>query len=350
MSTRWLCAALMAVVASGPVMAAETPAGTPAWVKVETTAPGTSGPPVRTHHAAIYDPVGYRMLVFGGRNSSGPLDDTWSLDLKTARWTAIPGDVKPPARYGHSAIYDPLRHRMVIFAGQKTGGFFNDVWALDLNQNRWSELQPKAAAGSVPAVPKIRYGSTAIYDPQRDRMVTFAGFTDVGRFNDTWAFDLKQEQWTDLSPGGTRPVKRCLLTSAYDRLRDRMIIYAGQMSGHLMDTWAFDLAKNSWTEIKSTPIPPGRFFSALVDQPEQRRAVLFGGQNSNLGALDDIWALNLDSDRWEALTPAGGTKPAARGGHSAIYDPVERRMVIFAGDGQETYADVWALTNLAPKP
>src|SRR5713226_7888061 len=140
---------------------------------------------------------------------------------------------------------------MVIFSGQKSGGFLNDVWALDLDQNRWSEITPKTAAA-----PPVRYGSAAIYDDRRDRLVMFAGFTDQGRFSDTWAFDLKGEQWIDLSPGGTRPVKRCLHTATHDELGDRMIIYAGQMTGNLEDTWAFDLEKNTWTQNKNSPIPP----------------------------------------------------------------------------------------------
>jgi hypothetical protein len=78
--------------------------------------------------------------------------------------------------------------------------------------------------------------------------------------------------------------------------------------------------------------------------------VLFGGQNSDLGALDDSWALDLDADRWEALTPEGENRPAARNGHVAVYDPVDRRMVIVGGEGDELYNDVWALTNLALAP
>jgi galactose oxidase-like protein len=345
MRAQWL---MLAVVAAAPwygglASANVTPPAALQWVQVQTTAPPTGGPAPRTHHGAIYDPVGQRMLVFGGRNQNGPLDDTWSLDLKTAQWTEIKSDPRPPARFGLTAIYDAPRHRMVIFSGQKSGGFLNDVWALDLDQNRWSEIQPKTAAA-----PPVRYGSAAIYDDRRDRLVMFAGFTDQGRFDDTWAFDLKGEQWIALSPSGTRPVRRCLHTATYDPLGDRMIIYAGQMTGNLEDTWAFDLEKNTWTEIKNTPIPPGRFFSALVYQPENRRGVLFGGQNSKLGTLDDTWALNLGSDQWEELKPAGAVTPPARNGHTAVYDPVGRRMLIFGGQNTDMYNDVWALTNLAP--
>jgi hypothetical protein len=351
MKRLYMAAVAAALISTGPVHAQENAAAASQWMRVETTAP-EGGPAARKHHVAIYDPVGHRMVVFGGRNSDGVLDDTWSLDLSTRRWSRVAGETRPSARFGATAIYDAPRRRLVLFSGETAQfSFLNDVWALDLEQDRWSELTPKtAAAGSPAKAPNIRYGGASIYDERRERLVTFAGFTNQGRFNDTWAFDLKSDQWIDLSPTGARPQKRCLLTAAHDALGDRMIVYGGQSAGHLEDTWAFDLARNTWTEIRNTPIPPGRFWSALVYHPEKRRAVMFGGQNNTLGILNDTWSLNLNGDRWEPLQPAGDTRPPARSGHTAVYDPADRRMLVFAGQGDEEYSDTWALTNLAPAP
>jgi hypothetical protein len=347
-----LTAILATVGAIGPARAQENAMSASQWMRVETTAPEGGGPPARKHHSAVYDPVGHRMLIFGGRSSQGVLGDTWSLDLATRRWTRIEGAAKPSNRFGATAVYDAPRRRMVLFSGETAQfRFLNDVWALDLEQDRWSELTPMTTADGAPArAPNIRYGGASIYDERRERLVTFAGFTDSGRFNDTWSFDLKMNQWIDVSPAGPRPLKRCLLAAAYDVLGDRMIIHGGQSTGHLEDTWAFDLAQNTWVEIKNSAIPPGRFRSALVYHPEKRRAVMFGGQNNNLGYLDDTWVLALDGDRWEPLSPAGDTRPAARSGHTAVYDPMQRRMLIFGGQGDDEHNDVWALTNLAPAP
>jgi hypothetical protein len=349
-----LCLAAIAAstLSIGSVRAQENAPAVAQWMRVETTAPQSGGPPARKHHSASYDPVRHRMLVFGGRSSEGVLGDTWSLDLATRRWTRIEADAQPSARFGATAVYDAPRRRMVLFSGETAQfSFLNDVWALDLEHDRWSELSPLTTAAATPAkAPKIRYGGASIYDERRDRLVTFAGFTDERRFNDTWAFDLKTNQWIDLSPAGPRPLKRCLLTAAHDALGDRMIVYGGQSTGHLEDSWAFDLARNTWTEIRNPTIPPGRFWGALVYHPEKRRAVLFGGQNNDLGALDDTWALDLDGDRWEPLPTAGDSRPAARSGHTAIYDPVERRMLVFGGQGDDEYNDVWALTSLSPAP
>src|SRR6185295_5321840 len=92
----------------------------------------------------IYDPPRDRMLIFGGSDALGrPFNDVWSLWLGSApRWERIVPDSFPPAaRFGHSAIYDPVRDRMIVFSG---GGFAtNDVWALSLGTRiLWNRLQP----------------------------------------------------------------------------------------------------------------------------------------------------------------------------------------------------------------
>jgi hypothetical protein len=49
-----------------------------------------SGPPsARQNAAAIYDPVADRVVLMGGRGSSGDLNDTWALDLSTLQWSRL---------------------------------------------------------------------------------------------------------------------------------------------------------------------------------------------------------------------------------------------------------------------
>jgi hypothetical protein len=44
------------------------------WLKL---LPGGTPPTGRIDHTAIYDPVGNRMVVFGGLGGSGMLNDVW---------------------------------------------------------------------------------------------------------------------------------------------------------------------------------------------------------------------------------------------------------------------------------
>jgi hypothetical protein len=90
------------------------------------------------------------------------------------------------ARQGHTAIYDPARDRMVVFGGTAAGSSFNDVWALSFaGSPGWTQLTP---AGTPPS---MRYGPTAIYDPVRDRMVVFGGQVGTNQYsNEVWALNF----------------------------------------------------------------------------------------------------------------------------------------------------------------
>jgi hypothetical protein len=88
-------------------------------------------------------------------------------------------------RYRHTAVYDPVRDRMVVFGGHGDFPFLNDVWALSLaGSPAWSELAP----AGIP--PSARDGHTASYDPVRDRMVVFGSSLD--KLNDVWALGWAQ--------------------------------------------------------------------------------------------------------------------------------------------------------------
>ena len=170
------------------------------WKKLSSSEEAGPTPPARALGTAIYDPLGNRVIVFGGRTGSTYLNDLWAFDLDSNSWVELVAQGTPPTpRRGHNAIYDPMAKRMVSRAGQGNGGasFFNDVWVLDLESHQWQDVSP-------PASPTPRYGSASVFDPVGNRLVSFAGFTDQGRFDDVQALDLQAQTWQDLSPPASR--------------------------------------------------------------------------------------------------------------------------------------------------
>ena len=77
------------------------------------------------------------MVVFGGTPSLAPPfgNELWALRLDSAStWTFLSpsSGTPPPARHGHSAIYDGGRERMVLFGGYDDSGFaVDDTWLSD---------------------------------------------------------------------------------------------------------------------------------------------------------------------------------------------------------------------------
>jgi hypothetical protein len=131
------------------------------------------------------------------------LHQEFPVQTDTQAWTDLtPSGTSPTSRRFHTAIYDPVRDRVVVFGGDAPG-VLNDVWALSLGGTpAWTELAPSG----IP--PSARYLHGAIYDPVRDRMVVFGGWDPSSR-NDVWALSLAgSPAWTLLAPTGGLPSGR----------------------------------------------------------------------------------------------------------------------------------------------
>ncbi|HKB17237.1 MAG TPA: kelch repeat-containing protein, partial [Planctomycetota bacterium] len=116
--------------------------------------------PILEGHIAVYDPRGKRMIVFGGmrvkivdkdEKEKTLEENTWALDLDRASsgygtWSILPieGD-QPKPRREHKGVYDPVRHRLIVFGGRQrsSSSFLNDVWALDLSSLKWREIETR---------------------------------------------------------------------------------------------------------------------------------------------------------------------------------------------------------------
>lgn len=288
----------------------------------------TSGitPSAREDGAITYDAQARRIYLFGGR-ANGTLNDLWSYSVDQREWTRLqPSGTAPGSRFGHTVQFDKRRQRVVVFGGQASG-FFNDTWAYDTQRNSWSQL-----AGSNGA-PNERYGHSAVYDEARDRIIVSHGFTDSGRFDDTWEFNLATNRWREISPASGRPLRRCLHHAELDPAGNQMYLYGGCSSGAgpcpQGDLWSFDLNTNRWTEITGGNKPPARQWYGIGLDLARRKLVIYGGSGGS-GFLNDTWEFDLDSRTWAAAN-IGGEQPAPRQRHEAVSTSDLGGTVFFGG-------------------
>jgi hypothetical protein len=318
--------------------------GSLAWNEL---APAGGPPPPRQFPSAVYDLAGRRMIVFGGSRFVSANEDievtdpVWSLNLDASpRWTPVGGDL-PPRRTHSAGIYDPLRNRIVLYGGFQAGGaspgtFYSDTWELALGISpRWTLLTP--AGGS----PGPRSGHSAIYDPVRDRVLVFGGNRAATRYSDVWELTLgPTPRWTQLATSGGPPPERTMHAAIYDSRLDRMVVYGGNGGLEILwDIWTLDLATNSWSELVPGTLF-GRVSPAAVYDVLHDRMVVMGGAPPG----DFVRAFPFSgTPDWIVLNPSGSA-PVYRTEAAAVYDTVAHLALMFGGSaGPLAMNDTWVL-------
>ncbi|HEY3971911.1 MAG TPA: kelch repeat-containing protein [Candidatus Sulfotelmatobacter sp.] len=269
------------------------------------------GPAARFAHTAVFDPVTKKMIIFGGQDSTTgtDLNDVWLVDTGTSKFVTStslsPTGSIPSGRFGHVSTYDPNTNRMTVFGGGtgRPGPCVNDAWILDAanGQNGTSTWIPISAAGAPPAA---RLHHTGVYDPNTNSLIVFGGSNcSTGYFNDVWVLsDANGESgsstWMQLAPSGTPPAARQSASAIYDPVNNVMTVYGGDAG------------------------------------------------SANFG---DVWVLSNANGSggtpvWTQLSPTG-TSPAPRSGQTATYDSTHDRMTIFGGFHlSQTRSDTFVLT------
>src|SRR5882724_981326 len=293
-----------------------------------------------------------------GRGAS--LNDLWVLANAngqggTPTWIQLtPSGGPPPARFRHAAVYDSVNNRMVIWGGDSTFGSLpdlTDVWVLT-NANgldrasglpatpNWTQLFPTGGPPTSGVSFPGREVSTAVYDSNTNRMVVFGGDAcDPCTFkNDVWVLTNANglggtPQWLQLFPTGGPPAPRTYHSAVYDAAGNRMIIFGGVApggigSGPLSDTWVLANASGVdrgtgtpttpvWTQLAPTgTLPPARGQQAAAYDAANNRMVTFGG-NGVAGTFNDVWLLDnangagVQTPAWSQILPIGAA-PAPR--------------------------------------
>ncbi|HEX7899381.1 MAG TPA: kelch repeat-containing protein [Planctomycetota bacterium] len=310
----------------------------PAW------SPLAAGPAPLFYTASAFDPGRRRMYVFGGQDDFLTSYNTLhvlTLDGTPAWFTITPANAPPSARFASSLIYDPLRDRLILFGGQIGTAAIAELWEFRITTLQWFPL----TASGIP--PSPRHHHSAIYDAGRARMVVFGGENGSLYAQDSVALSLPDAGaigWTTISVTGSAPKPRTRHSAVYDDTGRRMIIFGG-IDGNTgdgsflaQDTWSLDLQPSlvsTWTEITAAGPPGFREGHTAVWDSMNRQMVVFGGFDDSTIANAEVWTLSLENaGTWALLTPVSAAGDRAYG--AAIFDPVLVRMTFFGGVYDDT--------------
>ncbi len=295
-------------------------------------------PPARSDPVLVFTGDFNRLVLFGGRSAS-TLNDTWVYDLSANAWHAVTSTPAPDARYGAGAAYDFARKHVVIFGGQSTTRFFNDVWVFDVETEQWSKV---TTIGTAPAA---RSSMALAIDRPYDQLIIAQGATARGRTDETWTLALASKVWQNFSPP-SYPDARSQSGAVFDSNHHRLIVFGGMgtTGTALNDQWSLDPIAQVWRQFGTiTPGNPApRSGSTLVYDPISYYIFLFGGKTAG-GLSKEVWSLDPDNN-W--LSIGLGSGPSARSDHAAAWDSINHRMIVFGGLDANTKPlnDLWAFT------
>jgi hypothetical protein len=219
----------------------------------------------------------------------------------------------------------------------------------------WRRVAPVEGPAPLP-----RSAGTAIFDPIARRMVIFAGESDHGLLNDVWAFDLLTSSWSEVATTEAKPEPRLGANAVYDPNGHQMVIWAGQQGSRFFnDTWALDLQRLEWRDVSppSGSRPRARYGAGAVFDPLERAMVQFAGFTDLSQRFNDTQVFDLDSLSWKEVGPRrDSARPVMRCLLTAALEPASRAMIIHGGQRTGPLDDTWAFdlgtrqwTNLTPE-
>lgn len=291
-------------------------------------------PPERGSHNMAYDPHNEVSVLFGGSTSEGgyhSLGDSWLYSYSTNTWTELTLAVSPPSRDAHRMVYCNETNEIIIYGG----GSYTDTWSFDCATQTWSEVVTTSNPGA-------HWSHHMAYDPVENVIILFGGFSGEGWVgDDTWKFDCSTRQWSELNPS-TMPLARYGHVMVYDESIGQIVLTNGNTAyeGHQDDTWLYDTATNTWTEVSTTGTSGQLKWPGMVYDSTNERCILFGGQVGD-NPVDETMIYDAASETWTNAGPS--TSPSGRITPAMTFDSVNEVVVLFGGlgSGWVNLGDTW---------
>jgi hypothetical protein len=283
----------------------------------------------------VYDGADNVVLLFGGSNDSGLLNQTW--EFNGSRWTLLDPRTAPTPRWGAEMAYDASDGYVLLFGGyNSTDVLQNDTW--EFVGGSWTELTPRTAPP-----PGSANGDGMVYDGAEGYVLLYD--------ESTWTFHAGV--WTDISAtAGPGPATYIAENLADDATDGYVLLFGTSIPAapyYSNCTWAFE--SGHWTNLTSSlkgAAPPPRWYASLAGMGPSGGVVLFGGYCptcSDSTTLDDTWVYaNLS---WtQDLQP---DHPSPRYGAYLVYDDRSGTGLLFGGTNYSgALADAWDWSSGAP--
>ncbi len=300
-------------------------------VGYSTIAQAGASPGLRSAMGMAYDPYNNVTVLYGGTSIGGGMNavqDTWFYDYETNAWTQHTG-ISPPARTNTAMVYCSETNEIILYGGDGV----TDTWSFDCETQTWSEVITSVDPG-------VHHSLALAYDPHENVVILFGGFDDEGWTTDeTWSFDCDSREWTELFPS-VKPLSRYGHVMTYDTNISKIILTCGNTrdQGHMDDTWTYEVATNTWTELDPIGDPTNLKWPSMVYDSINQKSILFGGQIGD-SAVDETQIYDAHTNRW--TNPHPDESPPPRINSGLAFDSEHGLVVLYGGLLIDEEEDLW---------
>ena len=272
------------------------------------------------------------------------------------RWEQGPSDLPIGVYDAAGAVAEGERSLYVQGGIDRDGVVRDDLWRLDLGS-----LDVERVVTSGARATRWGHSLTWVAAGHQPRLYLIGGNTsqadDAPSEKRVYTFDTGERTWR-IEPMSGMPSLQDH-AAAYDPQSGRIVMQGGcsdngrgggcqpQTETFVVDVAAAEVRRGQ----RDGPALAGH---SMVFDPEARRMIMFGGTWDGRRGTDEVYVLALgggspENAIWEPLA-VSGVRPERRYNHAAVYDPARHAMIVFGGlkvDG-EPLNDTWALDFSSP--
>ena len=309
-------------------------------------------PTARYNHAMAYNPSTGKTCLFGGYDSmSGRVfNDLWEWDGKT--WAQVAADVAPSGRMGAALAYDPARKSLILYGGEDSSGMnaYDETWEFD-GARKWSQLKTVGSPGGFfyhGMVTDTTRNKILLFGGINNYMVkppVGGGPVRNPISNEVWEWDGSTMTWTDRTPTATTnvPSGRQNPIMAYDEGRRKLFLYDGANNGGSMSMfWEWDPVSAGWTSRDTGDSLGYGYYNYVAYDSTRRREVILPDSTKSGTSSQQTWELDANGPTWYVRSTS--PVPAGRYGSAMVFDRARGVVVLFGGQGTSTpmtSADTW---------
>ncbi len=307
------------------------------WQKIETTGNKPKG--TARKYAVAWDDIHKNLYIYGGdakTGRGGPISYVMNLRLLNypqKNWKQISfktdfvNESKYPYRYtcGVRGAWSPERQEMYIF-GEEMCNAGNNLWIYEAGKNY---LYKPAVSGDIPTPRKWPGIAWSSFDK---KLYLLSGAIYGQEDIQFYSFNPATLQWNHITNStGNLPSNLNGPTMVFNPVDNKLYVFGGTSLN--TNIYTYDIYTNHWETIPAPQVSPHwRIYHTAVWDTLRNKMIIYGGTYlDNIPPywhpLGDIWEYTPETNQWTEIHPSGDLPPPSAY-HAAVWDNSTNTMII----------------------